>query len=734
MKKIYLKYLVFLLTILSPFIGKGQVLPNPLNLNGVVAEYDGGTTASINLAGGSDVKIKQSVVTQSVSIEVGSTLFIVGDLDIITNGGAKLKVNGTLIVTGSLNIQSNGNSEDNTIEATGVLVVGGSYDIGGNKETNEGTVFLSDPDSDGDGLVGDGGDLGNLGDLLEADPPVLPDDVLEDIVENIDDPTLIPAITWEGNTSAVWTEPSNWLDNKLPTDYSRVVIDKVNGGFDAMITSAMGEVRLASLTLASGKLVISEGARVTFLNDFTTNGNLTVLSSNALPASVICKGTVTGDMTFQCTYNNDHWYFIGHPISNPSIDDYHAIRTDLSNPDNDYLLYDYKDDFTFFKVSDITSGDTYLTDQSNLRGYQLKVLNPNTVVTYTGAVNNNELYQKAAVAEGGWQIIANPYPAYYQLPVGSADFDGTEKTVYVSDSKTNATKQFLTFNTEIGMETPENTLVDGIIAPGQAFYIKTATGGAGNTINMRKSNLVHTTGVQLKSAVKQQEKNVLRIKLANEYNLADEAVIALLPDGEVGITNRDSKQRMYDGTDYSFIYSMVDNEKVVINSLPTALGDFQQPLGIKTKAGKQVLSIKGTNSLTGNYELILEDRATKPSTMTTLNNTTKYEFTTDGGDEQNRFILHFKALKEGVSTGVVNVDEQIEQVNVYLQNSSTLCVNCKWKANQKIVKVYTVTGALVMHEAFTGERFTRELEVQPGLYIVRVDGENKAFEQKVLIK
>ncbi|WP_430813080.1 T9SS type A sorting domain-containing protein [Carboxylicivirga sp. RSCT41] len=718
-------YTVLLVMFCVLFNASAQVLPDPLNVSGVTAEYDGGNTASITLSGNSDIKINGSVTTESVTIDAGSYLFVAGDLDIITNGAAKLTVNGTLVVTGSLNIQSSGNSEDNTIEATGVLVVGGSYDIGGNKETNEGTVFLSDP-NDGGGLVGDGGDLGDLGDLITADPPVLSDDVIEDLIENVDDPTLIPPVTWQGGTSDVWTEATNWLDGNQPTDFSRIVIDKITNGSDAKITSSMGEVKIAAVTITTGSLLIEEGARVTFLNDITTNGNLVVSNSDGTPSSVIFKGTVTGDITFTWTLGALHWWFMGHPIYNPSM----QVYRDVESGGTEYALYDYQssglvnlaDDAGFEFTSTVDSEDI-------LRGYQFKAVSQVTL-SHTGLVNNSDVYGRTL--QTGWQIVANPYPSHYQLPVnedGTGDFASTDGTVYVSNSDTNAGKSFEAFNVFSGLG---STSFDGIIAPGQAFYIKTAaSAGAGDKLYMSASNRVHATGVSLKSTAKPVETDVLRLKLSNDFGLTDEAVIALRENGSFEMNKFDSQQLMQSGTDYSFIYSMVDEKKAVINVLPQLTSNHGQAIGIKAVEGKQSLKIVGLDNLTEEYEVVLEDKAN--GNLTPMSSSTVYEFTAAAGEDHSRFVLHFNVTpKTEVPTDIDDVNDN--DMVIYIQNGSTLMVSNEWNVNEKRIDVYTLSGSLVMSDSFTGRRFSKDLNVNAGVYIVKVSGGNKASQQKVFIK
>lgn len=535
---------------------------------------------------------------------------------------------------------------------------------------------------------------------------------------------------WLGQNTN-WNVSSNWSTGTVPTLLTDVFIPE-HPQYNDVYPVINGSASMNALEIANNaSLTIESGSLVDINGDIIINGDLIIENTTAQPASVITNSanTITGDVSVRWTYDELHWWFTGHSISNPVMSTYTNIP--INDNTNKYALYEYSDAGRLVRTSGL---NTDALSGERIRGYQFKTIKPVTL-EHVGKLNNEPAYSKALL--DGWQIIANPYPAYYQLPEvadNTGDFGSTEGTVYVSNSATNASKYFDTYNVFAGIATPRS--FDGVIAPNQAFYIKTKDSeyGSGKLISMDASNRTNSgSKPTLKSGNNGNNgKNVLRLHLKNEHNLTDEAVIALFPDGEKGITQRDSEQRMYTGTNYSYIYSLVEDTKLVINVLPDELVNYKQQLGVETKKGKQYLKITGVEALKVDYQILLEDKLEE--SLITMNSSVTYEFDTEEGVDHERFVLHFKAKGIDVPTDIDDVEREDQSVKVYVQNHSTLNVSCEWDNKKKTIEVYTVSGSLIMNQEFEGNSFKHELRVQPGVYIVKVSNVNHSYQQKVFVK
>ncbi len=533
---------------------------------------------------------------------------------------------------------------------------------------------------------------------------------------------VIPLYDWVGGTSGDWFDSSNWSGGIVPSAGSDITI--ANTGTAPYVKNTSEVAQVNDLTINhTGGLIVQPGGQMTINGDLTTNNLLTIDNTNAQPASLITNGTVTGDVNIKWTYDNLRWWFIGHGISNPTTANYEAIR---SPQGNDYALYDYLDGGSYFKISDNLSFN--LAAEHELKGYLFKVKDAGAYVTHTGTINNDGVYTKALQTD--WQILANPYPAYYQLPkqdAAGADFENTTGTVYVTVSTRDSDKSFETYNTLTGLSSPET--FTGILAPNQAFYLQTTAGNVGLNVIMRAANRLHDVNKASLKFGSPVENDVIRIKLSNEGGGVDEAVVALLPNGDFAFNRMDSEQR-FNTNSLSYIYSMVDDNMAVINVLPEDVDAYLQPIGIGAKAGVHRLYISGVETLTEGYELVLED--TYSDVFTRMNRNAIYEFESEEGTFNDRFVLHFKAHQTEVPNDIEGVEGD-DKVQVYVQDGSTLIVNCSWDIKEKSLAVYTVSGSLVMKEQFEGEAYKSELNVQPGIYIVKVTGGDRSYEQKLFV-
>jgi len=543
--------------------------------------------------------------------------------------------------------------------------------------------------------------------------------------ESEDYTVILTSEGWRGQNN-IWNVSQNWTSGSVPDINTDVYIPEhpVFGDIYPVIAADadMKDLEVA----ANAQLTIKTGTAVTISGDVTNYGTVLIENTNDQPASVITNGNVNGDMTIKWTYDNLRWWFIGHGISNPVMSSYQDIRLAQAN---NYVMYDYNGGSSYYKVSDNVA--TYdLPGQDELKGYLFKVKNTDAVVVHKGSVNNDATYTTPLKTD--WQIIANPYPSYYQLPsdpAGTGDFGNTAGTVYVTVSTRNSDKTFETFNTNSGLSSPET--FTGILAPSQAFYIKTDAGKAGADITMSASNRVQDAGKTSLKSSGSKIKDVLRIKLSNKGGGTDEAVLALMENGDFGYSRMDSEQR-FNTNSLSYVYSVIDDNRAIINVLPTILDNYTQPLGIQAKEGQHSLYISGISNLSVDYELILEDKLTG-TFMTMHNKQSVYEFTSEAGTFDDRFVLHFKPGIPDTPTDIEDVKSD-SAVAVYVEGGSLLNITCQWQVKEKEVAVYSLSGELLGNYAFNGESFSENLELKTGIYIIELSGGNHTYRTKVFIK
>ncbi|MCU4177880.1 LamG-like jellyroll fold domain-containing protein, partial [Carboxylicivirga sp. N1Y90] len=353
---------------------------------------------------------------------------------------------------------------------------------------------------------------------------------------------------WLGSIDNDCANSSNWSWNEAELPRA------ANKG---LITSNSSVVLNTGSSMSMGTLELMEGAHFTIESgaDLTINDELIINNSSTSPASFINNGTTSSEITVNWNYDLNRYWYIGHSISDATINTYSAT--------DGYKLYGYNGAW-----NNLTGGTL---DSNPLTGYAMALNGTMSQISYTGTLNDTDL-SKTLI--DGWQLIANPYPSYYQLTEENkdninADFYHTTGSAYVRTGSTPESRSLATFNVLSGISTPSD--FDGVIAPGQCFWVMKETAG---DIHMKTSKRIHETA-SLKSG--KIEKDILRLELQNQYAVA-EAVIAISDNGQEDISRLDSKIRMESGNKLSYIYSLKSDANTVINVLPSSIIKYEVAL------------------------------------------------------------------------------------------------------------------------------------------------------------
>ncbi|MCU4166382.1 T9SS type A sorting domain-containing protein [Carboxylicivirga caseinilyticus] len=519
----------------------------------------------------------------------------------------------------------------------------------------------------------------------------------------------IPSFSWLGNNSD-WFDSSNWQGGNIPSAGTDITIDNT-GSAPVINTTAVAQVNDLTINHISG-LTLQPGAQMTVNGDLVTNDNLIVKNSNTNPSSLITHGTVTGNVNVEWTYTSRRYWYIGHSVTGIDISDY----DDAISGDNAYFLYNYIGSWNVLS-------DPY-SFSDPMEGYSLIVKNEGTEFVHTGELNNNTSYSKTL--SNGWQLIANPYPSYYQLTVEddiTGDFRNTKGSVYVRTGDDWNSRYLATYNVLTGITTPET--FDGILAPGQSFWVEKATNG---DVFMNADKRIHGSAA-LKSSNRNQ--NTLRINLQNEFT-SSESVVALRDNGTFDFSKLDSKIRMESDNKLSYLYSLKSDNKAVINVLPTEFDSCAIQIGFKAFCdGEHVLSVGGISTFDAEKEIILEDKV--KGQFVDLRLTNNYTFTTNKGICDDRFILHLLTgsldAEDEVPTSISNKNNDVSVSCI----KGDIYIKCNWEEQSKGVSLYNLNGQLINSTLFTGTEHRMEWNKQ-GVYIIKVVGINQIHTQKIFVE
>jgi hypothetical protein len=167
---------------------------------------------------------------------------------------------------------------------------------------------------------------------------------------------------------------------------------------------------------------------------------------------------------------------------------------------------------------------------------------------------------------------------------------------------------------------------------------------------------------------------------------------------------------------------VVVGEKLVMNGLQDIASNPIVPLGFKTlTAGQFSLTSDGIESFDTDVSILLED--VMLDTIQDLRINPIYTFTSGVTDTTNRFKIHFGNMV----TSIKSISES--SVSIYSVNNN-IYVNTPKTAT---IEIYDMIGNLIMNQKSIQGLNKLQLDVEAGIYIVKVQTITQLTTQKVMI-
>jgi hypothetical protein len=262
------------------------------------------------------------------------------------------------------------------------------------------------------------------------------------------------------------------------------------------------------------------------------------------------------------------------------------------------------------------------------------------------------------------------------------------------------------------VSTPPNTVVT--IAVGQSFQIRNTT--AGTTPNFSLTNADRV--VSNPTFYKLQATDFLQVSLNN--GIKTDTTNVFFASGATDNFDPDhDANRMSDAIQHPMIYSVVNSEWLSYNALPPMAANTTKDvvIGVRTEVpGAHTLTFNGVNSLTPT--VVLEDL--KLSSLNPISEGSVYHFSTQAGDDRNRFVLHF-------STDATGVNNYHASGIALSPNPTTGLTNLILPAGHGFDKlaVTDVCGRSYSNSALNGAETVKELDLtglSSGIYFVKLSG------------
>jgi hypothetical protein len=565
--------------------------------------------------------------------------------------------------------------------------------------------------------------------------------------------------TWLGGESNTWSTSGNWssgvpsstqsvglykwtLANLTTYDATLSGSPSINNLYistDATPTlssnfTASGMVLLQkSYTLYGGNTINSAGSLLIESGDVITipaDGRLTV--SNALTNSAGNSGLVIESGGSLIHNSNSVAATVKRVISGSSTltaNKYHfvSVPTQYTSPTSNLFLgsYLYKLDPEQQEPTNsnyygkwVGLGISTTTVLSLNQGYMIYYPGELNEYTFAGNLNNGNFVSsvKGNAGTSTFNLVPNPYPSSINWQASSGF------------TKTNIENKFWIYNNGIyalftGGETPDS--VNGarrFIMPGQAFIIETRS--ASPSLSMDNGARVHGNAAFLKTGNAYPD----RLKIMATCNSgSDEILLKFNPSATPAYDGDFDAIKLSGSAELPCMYTLAENEKLSINTLPTLENQPIVPMNFETQfTGQVTLNFEGLESFDQSLKIYLKDELT--NTTINVRNQPVYTFSHNTGNAANRFKLVFG--------GTIGIEEQGNLPGNLLISGNTLYINTPNLAGQTgLIEVYNASGQKLMSKTIVlSELSTLELNSK-GFVVARLTAGNEVMTVKgVLLK
>ncbi|EDP70902.1 hypothetical protein FBALC1_09083 [Flavobacteriales bacterium ALC-1] len=482
-------------------------------------------------------------------------------------------------------------------------------------------------------------------------------------------------------------------------------------------------------------LTVESGAALTVESGVTLTATTVDLNSTSERfSSLILDGTITGTVNYnrhtEQLGTND---LISAPVVGQTFGAFESANTNLAASGSLRAFAQYNTNTGAYQNYDVVSNASTIIDLGI--GYRAATTD-GTALTFTGTVRTNDVLDipiTDAAAGYAWNLIGNPYPSYIDFEtffsVNATEFasSGVFQAIYGYDG--NASNGWTIWN----LATIADANVTELIAPGQAFFVKSKVGGGliDFTTDMRRSGTSDDFILGRQSI-----SNVALCKLNLSSSTDNSSTQIYFIEGTSRGLDIGYDAGSYTGnvSEFSIFSNLVEDNAgldMAIQTLP--FNDFNNvvvPLGINAQAGIGLtIEIDDTSSLPSNINVYLEDNET--NTWTLLNGG-NYSFSPSSDlNGTGRFFIHYSSVTLSA--------ENNEWNNLQIYNTSSpkeIVVKGILKENTT-ANLYDIQGRLVLSRQLEKSRISNSIDisnVSAGIYIAKIFNDNQVKTQKLVVK
>lgn len=542
---------------------------------------------------------------------------------------------------------------------------------------------------------------------------------------------------WNGNgTDTLWTFTNNWENGTAPPftvhtneDGNEILPDVLVKSEKLVVpTTTPWPLKLHNLKIDNSngaKLVLRPNAGLSIEGDLTLTNNdpnglilrsdvnntaqiLTVNTGSNFPGKI--ERWIEGYGTEQ----DKGWHFLSSPMANHPISPFDNV-----GGTDDFYKWSETSQMWINRTDE--NGNLNSSFESNFNvglGYLIAKQNDVKLKFESSSgnlINNQSGYTlsgltKSAGTYSGWNFIGNPYPCPVRWHDPSNGIDWS-----LSNIDANA-------QVWIGVAASYQLIYPGDHIPSACGFMVRVNNTSGGSLQIPSSarSLEQNTHWYQKSSNKIRPNQILLTAHDLEGNTWQQTVIGFNENATEGY---DTQYDSYFMAGFApQLYSMVDNEKYALNTLPQLTPDLTIPMGFRKNKSSH-FTIELNYNTTPAQQVYLTDLKTHQTIELTK---TSYTFEASESDMLNRFVLHFKA-----SLGI-DAKPASSPVKIVVEGQNVRLLDVH---PYRLIQVYDLNGKHLMdirnenHE----DMVSLHMPFSSGVYMVRLVGDIAVLTDKIVL-
>ena len=552
------------------------------------------------------------------------------------------------------------------------------------------------------------------------------------VFTTMDDATIVVKtdLTWDGSEDSDLTTTGNWTQNITPNSSLNIVIpDASSTTNDPAINSTTA---CNNLTIDSGGILsIDAGKALTVNGDYSNSGGtFTINSSETANGSLKVAGTSTGNITYKRWMTGvDKWHLIASPVGDQGIKDF-VVTDVLTNkiafvtPKYGLAPYDNTSPgWAHYTTETIAGVGNFLAG----KGYEVLRDEATGTVAFTGTVAVTDVTIPITYPSGKspWNLVGNPFPSAINaantgtnfLTENATPIDDSYEALYVWDA---ANSIYIIINSSSGST---------YIAPGQAFFVYSAS--ASTTVDFTEAMQTHQTGDIFKAT---KASNYPEIKLKVESVNSSYSTQIKYIEGSTKGLDPGYDAGVFTGTSSDLMLStrLLEEHPVRfgIQCLPDS--DYENmpiPVEVQSSMNTTVVFTADLLNLPTDMKVYLEDKLN--NTMTRLDEEgSSYSCAISEGSSEGRFILYTTPILLAIDDITTE-----ESTNEFIADYGSSLIRITGSIDNKaVVSLYDLSGRVIYQAALNGKSEFTVPNLNTGIYIVKLNTQNKTVSKKLYWK